>query len=210
MESNQIFDVAEHLPFKDFLSHISGLSDSLEPRMEEMHKILNKNEAMEFEFAVRIENLKMTLLTPRRGKMKSRQLTKPEKEILKLADLYKLIYLDKEKMRGIRDQSSEIVNREFLSLNPGADKHWAPKKASTATQSALAKEKFLLILEENSETVFGQKDAPTLESMDGGPTPSTQINNESVKKQEVSISGSFIVKRDHNSISCDKSTQEES
>ena len=54
MESNQMFDVAEHLPFKDFLSHISGLSDSLEPRMEEMHKILNKNEAMGSEFAVRI------------------------------------------------------------------------------------------------------------------------------------------------------------
>ena len=93
-----------------------------------MHKILNKNEAMEFEFAVRIENLKMTLLTPRRGKIKSRQLTQPEKEILKLADLYKLIYLDKEKMREIRDQSSDIVNREFLSLNPGADKHWSPKR----------------------------------------------------------------------------------
>lgn len=126
----------------------------------------------------------MTLLTPRRGKIKSRQLTQPEKEILKLADLHKLIYLDKEKMRGIRDQSSEIVNREFLFLNPGADKHWPPKKASTPTQSALVMQKFQPILEENNETVFDQTNSPTLELVDDGQILSAQITNGKEKKQE--------------------------
>ena len=85
-----------------------------------------------------------------------------------------------------------------------------PKKASTPSQSALVRKKLHPILEENNETVYGQKDAPTLELVDDGQIPSAQIKNGNGKKQEGLISGPFIVKRDHNSINCDKSTQEES
>ena len=123
MAYNKNFDVAEHLPLKDFLTHLSSLSDTIEPEMEEMHKIINRTEALEFEFAFRLENLKMTLLTPKRGKVRGRQLSQPEKEIVKLASMYKMIYEDKERMRTIRDNSSEMINKEFLILNPEAEKN---------------------------------------------------------------------------------------
>ena len=74
MASLKKFDVAEHLPLKDFLTHLSTLSDTIEPGMEEMHKIINKSETLEFVFAFRLENQKTTLLTPRQGKVRSRQL----------------------------------------------------------------------------------------------------------------------------------------
>ena len=87
MASYKNFDVAEHLPLKDFLTHLSNLSDTIEPEMEEMHKIINRTEALEFEFAFRLENLKTTLLTPKQGKVRSRQLSQPEKEIVKLGSM---------------------------------------------------------------------------------------------------------------------------
>ena len=88
-----------------------------------MHKIINRTEALEFEFAYRLENLKTNLLTPKQGKVRSRQLSRPEKEIVKLANMYKMIYEDKERMRTIRDNSSEMINKEFLILNPVAEKN---------------------------------------------------------------------------------------
>ena len=123
MDSAIKFDAAEHLPLKDFLAHVMGLSHSLEPKFDEMHQILNKTEAMENQFARRLENLSSCLmnLSSRPCKNKSRRLTRAEKEILELADLYKSLYRDKERMINIRDQSSEMVNKEYLHLNPKAD-----------------------------------------------------------------------------------------
>ena len=58
MTSIKNFDVAEHLPLKDFLTRLSNLSDTIEPEMEEMHKIINRTEALGFGFAFRLETLK--------------------------------------------------------------------------------------------------------------------------------------------------------
>lgn len=122
MESQRKFDVAEHLPLKDFLAHVMGLSDSLEPKFDEMHEILSKTEAIECEFARRLDDLGSCLssLASRPSKKRRRQLTRAEKEVLELATIYKSLYQDKERMRAIRDQSSEMVNEEFLQLNPQA------------------------------------------------------------------------------------------
>ena len=117
MDNQQNFDVAEHLPLKDFLIHLSGLSDTIESEMEEFQRIINRTEANELKFACRLENLKINLLTPKQGKIRCRQLTQPKKTIVKLADLYKSIYEDKENMREIRNKSSKLVNKEYLALN---------------------------------------------------------------------------------------------
>ena len=50
-------DAAENLLLNDFLDHVMGLSDYLEPKFDDRHETFRRTEAIESEFFRRMDDL---------------------------------------------------------------------------------------------------------------------------------------------------------